>query len=156
MYGVVVGIYRADPLVHPCPALWRIRLQRGRRKQLLDIGDDGARLVEHEIAVPQDRHPVKRMQRKVLGRAHIGLEVLEGVRRLLMRQHQPRDVHEGAVREPENRNLSHWMSPLRLVLRVVWSPRGVLRTPARAKPSANGARRVSPPRGTPPPATRRC
>jgi hypothetical protein len=49
------------------------------------------------------------MQREVLGRAHIGLEVMEGVWHPLMVQHKLRDVHEAAVREAENRDVRHWM-----------------------------------------------
>jgi len=39
--------------------------------------------------VLEDRHAVERMQREVLGRAHVGFEVVERVRHLLVRQHQP-------------------------------------------------------------------
>jgi hypothetical protein len=55
----------------------------------------------------QDRHPVERMQRQMPGRAHVGFEVVERVRHLLVRQHQPYDVHEAAGREPKNRDVSH-------------------------------------------------
>jgi hypothetical protein len=103
-------------LVHQRPVARLRGLQRRQREQLLEIGHDRARLVQHEVGVLEDRHAVERMQREVLGRAHVGFEVVEPVRHLLVRQHQLYDVHEAAGRKAENRDVSHRaFSPLRFI-----------------------------------------
>src|SRR3954467_14248227 len=69
---VEVGIDRTDPLVHAGPAASGLGLQCRGWEHLLEIGYDGARLVEREIAMPEDRHPVEWMQRQMRGGAHFG------------------------------------------------------------------------------------
>jgi hypothetical protein len=85
---VIVAVHRADPLVHQRPVARLRGLQRRPREHLLEVGDDRARLIQHEVGVLEDRHAVERMQREVLGRTHVGFEVMERVRHFLVRQHQ--------------------------------------------------------------------
>ena len=105
--GVVVGIHRADPLVHQRAALSGVRLQRRRRKNLLEIGDDRARLVEREIAMLQDRHPVERVQRKMGRGAHIGFEIAKIIGHAFVRQHQAHDVDKAAGGKAEQSQVGH-------------------------------------------------
>src|SRR5258706_13182750 len=63
----------------------------------------------------KDRYLIERMRREMLGPTHVEFKVVEGVGHLLMCQHEPRDVHEGAVRKAENRDVSHVLFPLRIV-----------------------------------------
>jgi hypothetical protein len=64
---VIVAVHRADPLVHQRPVARLHGLQRRPREQLLEIGDDRARLVQYEVGVLEDRHAVERMQARCLG-----------------------------------------------------------------------------------------
>jgi hypothetical protein len=97
--GIVVGIDGADPLVHAAARPSILRRQARPRKRLVDIGGNRAGLVDREIAVPQDRNAVERMQRQMLRLAHHGLKVVESVGHVLVSQHKSDDVDKRASRE---------------------------------------------------------
>ena len=105
--GVVVGIDRADPLVH-ARALPRARRPERRLVEcLFDIGYDGARFIDREIAMLEDRHAVEGMQCEVSWFAHLRFEIPEGVGDLFMREHQPHDLNKSAAWKPEYDRVSH-------------------------------------------------
>src|SRR5262249_31179837 len=104
---VVVGIDHTDPLVHAGTARDVSRLQGQPRKCLVNIGDDGARLVHREIAMSQDRHAIEGMQSQMAWLAHRRLEVMERVKHLLVGENQPHDVDECATWKPVNDWIGH-------------------------------------------------
>src|SRR5262249_18240481 len=104
---VVVRIDHTDPLVHAGTALYVSRLQGQPRKCLVNIGDDGARLVHREIAMPQDRHAIEGMQSQMDWHADLRLEVMERVGHLLVCENQPHDVNECAAWKPVNDWIGH-------------------------------------------------
>src|SRR5262245_25947327 len=104
---IVVGIDHTDPLVHAGPTRDVSWLQGQSRKSLIDIGDDGARLVECEITMPQDRHAIEGMERQMAWLAHLRFEVLEGVGHLFVGENQPHDVDECAAWKPVNDWIGH-------------------------------------------------
>src|SRR5215468_3274404 len=104
---VVVGIDHTDPLVHAGPTRDVSWLQGRARESLVDIADDGARLIERKIPMAQDRHAVEGMQCEVAWLAHLGLEVVECVRHLFVGEDQPHDVDECAAWKPVNDWIGH-------------------------------------------------
>src|SRR5262245_42603196 len=96
---LLIGVYGADPLVHTRWIADAFRPQRRLRKALLQIADDGARLVNREIAMPQDRHAIEGMERKMGRPTHLGFEIVERVGHVLVREDEPHDVHERAARK---------------------------------------------------------
>ena len=84
--GVVVGIDRADPLVHACALAYVLRRQTQSAKRLIYIRGDGAGLVDSQVAVLEDRNAVEGMQRQVLALAHHGFKVVKAVRHVLVGQ----------------------------------------------------------------------
>src|SRR5215831_2024275 len=103
----VVGINHADPLVHAGPTRNVSGLQGQPRKSLVDIGDDGARLIHREIAMPQDRHAIEGMQCQMALLAHFRLEVMERVGHLFVGEDEPHDVDECAAWEAVNVWIGH-------------------------------------------------
>src|SRR5215469_17825945 len=97
------------------------------------------------------------MQGEVLGRAHVGFEVAERVWHLLVRQHQPYDVHEAAGWKAKNRDVSHGFFSIAIYPRGSSvnsrENRGAFRARERG---ISAARTAFPPRATPLPARRRC
>src|SRR5262249_59386858 len=104
---VIVGIDHPDPLVHASTTWDVYRLQGQPREGLVDIGDDGARLVHREIAMPQDRHPIEGMQYQMAWLAHFRLEIMEHVGHLFVGENQPHDVDECAAWKPVNDWIGH-------------------------------------------------
>ena len=96
--GVVVGIHRADPLIHARPLPDILRRQSRSIKRFIDIGGDGAGLVDGKISMPEDRHAIERMQSQMLRLAHDRLG-RESIGDIFVRQDQTDDVDIGASRE---------------------------------------------------------
>jgi len=94
---VVVAVDRADPSVQarPLPRVF------GREsiccEHIVDIGDDRASLVDREVAVSEDRHPLKWVQSQMARCVHLSFEIVKRVDHLLMGQHQPWNLHIGAA-----------------------------------------------------------
>src|SRR5204863_6534058 len=78
-------------------------------EHLVDIGRDRARLIEREIAVLKDRHPVKRVQREMRRCPHLWFEIAEDVRHCFVLEHQPRDVDKGTARKSIYGDRWHWV-----------------------------------------------
>ena len=57
--GVVVGIDRAHPLMHARTVTCVLWLERWVFECLIDVGRNGAGLIDRKIAMPQDRHPLE-------------------------------------------------------------------------------------------------
>ena len=104
---VVVAVDRADPLVHAAARLRIFRRQFVPVERLVDIGDDRGGLIHREIAVPQDRHPLERVQRDMARRVHFRFEVVEGVRHLLLRQDEPGNLDVGAAWKAKQSDFGH-------------------------------------------------
>src|SRR5262249_27711561 len=105
--GVVIGIYGTDPLVHARSIADTFWLQRRFGKGLVQIGHDGPRLVNREIAMLQDWHTVEGMQCQMAWLAHLRLQIMEGVWHLLMREDEPHNVDESAARKAVYDELRH-------------------------------------------------
>src|SRR5262249_18289885 len=105
--GVVVGVYGADPLVHARSIAGTLWLQRRFRKGFVEIGDDGACLVNREIARLQDWHAVEGMQRQMAWLAHLRLQIMERVWHLLMREDEPHNVNESAAGKAVYNDIRH-------------------------------------------------
>src|SRR5262245_50516957 len=108
---VVVGIDRADPLVHERALSWACRAQGDVIERLFNIVHDGACLVHGEIAVLENRHAIERVQRQVSWFAHLRFEVAESVRDILMSDHQPYDLNKCAARESKYNRIRHLLLP---------------------------------------------
>src|SRR5262249_50608385 len=105
--GVVIRVYGADPLVHArsiADVLW---LWARFRKGFLQIAEDGACLVNREIAMLKDWHAVERMQREMAWLAHLGLQIMEPVGHLLMREDKPHNVNESAAGKAVHNYIRH-------------------------------------------------
>src|SRR5262249_18010276 len=134
--GVVIGIYGTDPVVHARSIADTLWLQRRVRKGFVQIGDDGACLVNCEITMLQYWHAVEGMQRQMAWLAHVRLQIMKPVRHLLIREDEPHNVDERAARKAVYNEVRH--APLLILL---WSAnrhreslRGrLLRCAARAK-----------------------
>jgi hypothetical protein len=97
-------------LIHLVHAGALPRLLRGQvraAERLVDIGGDRARLVQHEIAVLQDRSAPEGVPRQVLRRVHLVLGVVEPEGHALLGQDQPHDVDVRAALESEDGHVSH-------------------------------------------------
>ena len=105
--GVVVAINRADPLVHARPNLRIAGREPARPEHLIYVPNDRAGLVQCEIAVPQDRHPLERVQREVRRCVHLGFEVVKGVGDLVMCQDNARHLDIDAAWKAVQHNLGH-------------------------------------------------
>jgi hypothetical protein len=105
--GIEIGIYGTDPLVQARSIADTVWLQRRFRKGLLQIGDDGACLVNREITMLQDWDAVEGMQRQMAWLAHLRLKIMEGVWHLLMREDEPHNVDEGAARKAVYNEIRH-------------------------------------------------
>jgi hypothetical protein len=134
---VLVGIDCTDPLVHSRAALGGLWSQRRRRKHLFQIADDRACLVEREVAVLQDRHPVERVQHEMYRRTHVGFEVAECVRQVFVRQDQTRDLDESAAGKPSKVKSDMVFSPIVYVPNPLQKPVRDVRT--RTRPRSWGA-----------------
>jgi hypothetical protein len=55
----------------------------------------------------QDWHAVEGMQRKMAWLGHLRFQIMEHVRRLLMREDEPHNVNEGAARKAVYNEIRH-------------------------------------------------
>ena len=95
-------------MVHPRPLLRIVGCQPRAVERVVDIADDRRRLVHGEVAVPQDRHPVERVQREMAGAAHFRFEIVEAVRHLLMGQDDAGHLDVNAAWKAEQGDVRHW------------------------------------------------
>src|SRR5262245_43396892 len=105
--GVVVAIDGADPLIHAAARANVLRRQPRSTKRVVDIRGDGAGFIKGETVVPQDWYAVKRMQRQMLRLAHHRFKIVEGVGHVLVREHEPYDVHKGASWKTKDDRVGH-------------------------------------------------
>jgi hypothetical protein len=63
----------------------------------------GAPLIEREIAVPEDRHPLERVQCQLGRRVHLRFEIMEGVLNLLTSEDEARHLEVNAARKAEKK-----------------------------------------------------
>ena len=63
-----------------------------------------------EVAMPQDRHPVERIQRENALACTSPFKIVEGVGRVLVGKDQPDDVDVGASREAVDDGVEHLFS----------------------------------------------
>ena len=59
----------------------------------------------------KNRNAIERMQREMRGRTHFGFKIPECVRDAFVREHEPRDLHEGAARETKDDDIGHDQPP---------------------------------------------
>src|ERR1700730_5440492 len=104
---VVVGIDRADPLVHARALPRALRAQRDMVERVFEIVHDGARLVHRESGVLEDRYAVEGMQGEVRWFSHFRLEVPESVGDILMSKQQPHDLNKGAAWKSNYDRIGH-------------------------------------------------
>src|SRR5262245_50559819 len=121
--GVVVGIDGTYPLIHTRPRADVLRCQSRPPEGFIDVRSDGASLVDHEIAVPEDRNAVERMQRQVFGLAHHRLKVVKLIRYVLMRQNQTDNVDIRASWKAVDNWISHLLLLSRFLVPIFFSPR---------------------------------
>src|SRR5262249_15282060 len=110
---VVVGIDRADPLVHARALPWACRAQGNVIERLFNIVHDGACLVHSEIAVLENRHAIEGMQCQVSGFTHLRFEIVEGVGDILVSEHQAYDLNKSAAWESKYNRIRHLFLPIR-------------------------------------------
>src|SRR5690349_24873512 len=84
-----------------------VGLQPRFRKDLLKISDDGARLINREIAMSQNGYAIERMQGEMGWFAHLGFQIMKPVRHLFVRKYEPHDVHERAARKAVYNEVGH-------------------------------------------------
>src|SRR5262249_45336964 len=77
------------------------------RKGFVQIGDDGACLVNCEISVLQYWHAVEGMHRQMAWLAHLRLQIMERVWHLLMREDEPHNIDESAARKSVYNEIRH-------------------------------------------------
>jgi len=94
-------------LVHAAARLRILGRQVVACERVIHIANDCRRFVDRELAVPQDRHPLERVQREVARRVHLGFEVMKGVRHLLMGQDDAGHLHVNAARKTEQGDIGH-------------------------------------------------
>src|SRR5262245_6048698 len=105
--GVVIGVDGTDPLVHARAIVDVLRLQHWFRKDLLQIADDGACLINGEITMTQNWDAIERMQRKMAWLTHLRLQIMERVRHVLMREDEPNNVDKSAARKAVYNEIRH-------------------------------------------------
>src|SRR5262245_27235130 len=113
---VVIGIDRANPLVHARALPWACRAQGNVIERFFNVVHDGACLVHREITVLENRYAIERMQRQVSWFAHLRFQITESVGDILVSEHQSYDLNKSAAWESQYNRIRH----LFLLIRRSW------------------------------------